>query len=240
MVTTESIKKIKMSCAIMRNLVAFPGIPMTIDMDKGPAKRIFENAIKENSPVFIVCQKNPMKDVQDINDVYPVGVTARIKQTVKTQSGVFRVIVEPQSRAVLTGFTDDKFTYAEIYEKEEDEEIDENTHSLALLREIKSIIHDFSKFAPSFSKEFWLLFDTIRDLGTACDFAASNLVPEPWDKQMILEEFSPSERAKKLIDLLEAERTIMEERLHIKKEVDERMKKNQRDYYLREQLKVIH
>ncbi len=240
MVTTESIKKITMSCAIMRNLVAFPGIPMTIDMDKGPAKRIFENAIKENAPVFIVCQKNPMKDVNNIGDVYPVGVTARIKQTVKTQSGVFRVIVEPQSRAVLTGFTDDKFTHAEIYEKEDDAEAEGTTHSLALLREIKSIIRDFSKFAPSFSKEFWLLFDTIRDLGTACDFAASNLVPEPWDKQMILEEFSPIDRAKKLIDLLEAEKTIMEERLHIKKEVDERMKKNQRDYYLREQLKVIH
>ena len=211
MVTTESTKKITLACAIMRNLVAFPGIPMTIDMDKGPAKRIFENAIKENAPVFIVCQKNTMKDVQNMDDVYSVGVTARIKQTVKTQSGVFRVIVEPQSRAVLTGFTDDKFTHAEIYEKE-DIEAEENTQSLALLREIKKIIHDFSKFAPSFSKEFWLLFDTIRDLGMACDFAASNLIPEPWDKQMILEEFSSVDRATKLLNLLEAEKAIMEEK----------------------------
>ena len=87
-----------MPCAIMRNLVAFPGIPMTIDMDKGPAKRIFENAIKENAPVFIVCQKDPLKDIADISEVYSVGVTAKIKQTVKTQSGVFRVIVEPLPR----------------------------------------------------------------------------------------------------------------------------------------------
>ena len=58
---------------------------------------IFENAIKENSPVFIICQKDPLKEVTDISDVYSVGVIAKIKQTVKTQSGVFRVIVEPSS-----------------------------------------------------------------------------------------------------------------------------------------------
>lgn len=239
MVTTESIKKMTMPCAIMRNLVAFPGIPMTIDMDKGPAKRIFENAIKENYPVFIVCQKDPMKEVEDITDVYSVGVTAKIKQTVKTQSGVFRVIVEPLARAVVTAFTDDKFTHAEIYERDPDDDESE-LRSRALLREIKGVIRDFMKFGPSFSKEFWLLFDTIRDLGTACDFAAGNLIPEPWDKQAILEEFSPCARAAKLLNLLEAERAVLEERAHIKKEVDERMKKNQRDYYLREQLKVIH
>ncbi|MBQ2989152.1 MAG: endopeptidase La [Clostridia bacterium] len=239
MVTTESIKKTTMPCAIMRNLVAFPGIPMTIDMDKGPAKRIFENAIKENYPVFIVCQKDPMKEVGDIADVYSVGVTAKIKQTVKTQSGVFRVIVEPLARAVITAFTDDKLTHAEIYEKNQEDEESE-LRSRALLREIKGVIRDFMKFAPSFSKEFWLLFDTIRDLGTACDFAAGNLIPEPWDKQVILEEFSPCARAVKLLDLLEAERAVLEERSYIKKEVDERMKKNQRDYYLREQLRVIH
>ncbi|MBR7162213.1 MAG: endopeptidase La, partial [Clostridia bacterium] len=149
------------------------------------------------------------------------------------------MIVEPLARAVITAFTDDKLTHAEIYEKNQEDEESE-LRSRALLREIKGVIRDFMKFAPSFSKEFWLLFDTIRDLGTACDFAAGNLIPEPWDKQVILEEFSPCARAVKLLDLLEAERAVLEERSYIKKEVDERMKKNQRDYYLREQLRVIH
>ncbi len=239
MVTTESIKKLTMACAVMRNLVAFPSIPMTIDMEKGPAKRIFENAIKENSPVFIVCQKDPMAEISDVNDVYSVGVTARIKQVVKTQSGIFRVIIEPLARAVITDFTDDKFTNANIFEKTV-VETEAELRSRALLREIKGIINDFAKFAPKFSKEFWLLFDTIRDLGQACDFAAENLLPDAEDKQTILEEFSPCARAAKLINLLEAEKSVLEERMHIKREVDERMKKNQRDYYLREQLKVIH
>ncbi len=239
MITTESIKKYTMPCAIMRNLVAFPGIPMTIDMDKGPAKKIFETAAKEGTPVFIVCQKDPMEEVTDITGIHSVGVTAKIKQVVKTQSGIFRVVVEPIARAVLTGFTDDKFLTAEIFEKTIGE--DEGAlRSRALLREIKGIMHDFSKYAPKFSREFWLLFDSIRDLGQACDFAAENLLPDADDKQEILEEFYPSDRARKLIDMLEAEKSILEERAHIKKEVDERMKKNQRDYYLREQLKVIH
>ena len=239
MITTESIKKYTMPCAIMRNLVAFPGIPMTIDMDKGPAKKIFETAAKEGTPVFIVCQKDAMEEATGLESIHSVGVTARIKQVVKTQSGIFRVIVEPMARAVLTGFTDDKMLTAEIFEKNVSED-DGELRSRALLREIKGIMHDFSKFAPKFSREFWLLFDSIRDLGQACDFAAENLLPDADDKQTILEEFSPAARARKLIDMLEAEKGILEERVAIKKEVDERMKKSQRDYYLREQLKVIH
>jgi ATP-dependent Lon protease len=239
MATNESIKKMILPCAIMRNLVAFPSIPLTIDMEKGPAKRIFENAIKENSPVFIVCQKDPMVEVSDVNDVYSVGVTARIKQVVKTQSGVFRVVIEPIARAVISDFTDDKLNAASIYEKTI-VETDNERRTKALLEELKDIIHGFAKFAPKFSKEFWMLFDTIRDLSQACDFAAENLLPTPEDKQLILEAFVPTERASKLINLLEAEKGVLEERMLIKKEVDERMKKNQRDYYLREQLKVIH
>lgn len=239
MITTESIKKYTMPCAIMRNLVAFPGIPMTIDMDKGPAKKIFETAAKEGTPVFIVCQKDPMEEAIDMNGVHSVGVTARIKQVVKTQSGIFRVVVEPLARAVLTGFTDEKMQTAEIFEKTVNED-DGELRSRALLREIKGIMHDFSKYAPKFSREFWLLFDSIRDLGQACDFAAENLLPDVDDKQTLLEEFSATARAGKLINMLEAEKAILEERAAIKKEVDERMKKNQRDYYLREQLKVIH
>ena len=237
MATNESIKKMILPCAIMRNLVAFPSIPLTIDMEKGPAKRIFENAIKENSPVFIVCQKDPMVEVSDVNDVYSVGVTARIKQVVKTQSGVFRVVIEPIARAVISDFTDDKLNAASVYEKTI-VETDNERRTKALLEELKDIIHGFAKFAPKFSKEFWMLFDTIRDLSQACDFAAENLLPTPEDKH--LEAFVPTERASKLINLLEAEKGVLEERMLIKKEVDERMKKNQRDYYLREQLKVIH
>ncbi len=239
MITTESIKKYTMPCAIMRNLVAFPGIPMTIDLDKGPAKKIFETAAKEGTPVFIVCQKDPMEEAIDLSGIHSVGVTARIKQVVKTQSGIFRVVVEPLARAVLTGFTDEKMQTAEIFEKTANED-DGELRSRALLREIKGIMHDFSKYAPKFSREFWLLFDSIRDLGQACDFSAENLLPDVDDKQTLLEEFSATARAGKLINMLEAEKAILEERAAIKKEVDERMKKNQRDYYLREQLKVIH
>ena len=237
-ITTETIKKYTMPCAVLRRIVAFPGIPMTIDMDKGPAKKILETAAKEGSPVFLVCQKNPLEDVTDIDDVYTVGVITKIKQVVKTQSGLFRAIIEPERRAVLTGFGDEKLQTANILEKlviETGVEL----RSRALLREIKSIIAEFAKYAPKFSKEFWLLFDTIHDLGAACDFAAENLIPEPEDKQKILEEFSPCARAEKLIGMLEAEKSVMEERVRIKREVDERMKKNQRDYYLREQTKVI-
>ncbi|MBQ8497478.1 MAG: endopeptidase La [Clostridia bacterium] len=239
MAINESIKKLTLPCAVMRNLVAFPGVPLTVDMDKGPAKRIFENAIKENSPVFIVCQKDPMENISDVGGVYPVGVTARIKQMIKTQSGVFRVVIEPISRAVISNFTDDKLNMAEVMEKTV-METETEVRSRAILREIKDIIRTIVKLEPKFSKDFLMLMDSLSDLNQACDFAAANLLIYTEDKQSVLEEFVPTERGVKLINLLNAEQAVLQERMHIKREVDERMKKNQRDYYLREQLKLIH
>ncbi len=239
MVTTETIKKHTLPCAVLNRIVAFPGIPMTVDMDKGPAKKIFENAVRDGGAIFMVCQKDPLKEASNISDVFSVGVIAKIKQVVKTQSGLFRVIVEPQSRAVLSNYHDDKLPFAEVFEKNV-EENDSELRTQALLRELRGIIEDFAKFAPKFSKEFWLLFSSIQDLSQACDFAAENLLPEYTAKQEILEEFSVCARAMKLINMLEAEKSVLEERALIKREVDERMKKNQRDYYLREQLRVIH
>ncbi len=240
MAIKESIKQLIIPCAVMRDLVAFPGVPLTIDLEKGPAKRIFEKAMKEDLPVLIVCQKDPWMEISEKEDVYSVGVTAKIKQLMKTQSGVFRVVLEPLSRAVIDSFVDDQtFDMVRITEKIV-VETDNDVRQSALLRELNAIIHDFTKFAPKFSKEFWMIFDTVRDLGQCCDFAAGNLLTVPDEKQIILEEFVPTERAIKLINFLEVEKGILEERLRIKREVDERMKKNQRDYYLREQLRVIH
>ena len=239
MAIQESIKQLNIPCTIMRDLVAFPGVPLTIDLEKGPEKRIFENAIKENSPVLIVCQRHPLTDVSDADDVYSVGVIAKIKQLMKTQSGMFRVVIEPLSRAVIDFFLDDKFTTAAVTEKTV-VETDNDVRKEALLRELNAVIHDFTKYMPKFSKEFWMIFETVHDLGQCCDFAAQNILSSSDKKQIVLEEFVPTERAVTLIRLLEDEKDILEERIRIKREVDERMKKNQRDYYLREQLRVIH
>lgn len=239
MVTTETIKKHHLPCAVLNRIVAFPGIPMTVDMDKGPAKKIFENAVRDGGQIFMVCQKDPLAQVSETSEIFSVGVIARVKQVVKTQSGVFRVIIEPLARAVLAEYFDEKIPYADVYEKKLVEEESE-LRTTALLRELQALIEEFAKFAPKFSKEFWFLFSSIRDLSQACDFAAENLLPDHEQKQELLEEFSPTARAAKLINMLESEKSILEERAYIKKEVDERMKKNQRDFYLREQLRVIH
>ena len=103
MITTESIKKYTMPCAIMRNLVAFPGIPMTIDMDKGPAKKIFETAAKEGTPVFIVCQKDPMEEAISIAKELmekgkPASMAAKeaAKLTGQTKGEVYKRLMEEE------------------------------------------------------------------------------------------------------------------------------------------------
>lgn len=228
-----------MPCALLRETVAFPGIPMTVDMTKGGAsKRALEAAAKDGTPVFLVCQKDPMTDAASVGDLFSVGVIAHVKQIIKTQSGLFRAIVEPQARAVVAGFHNEKIQSADVLEKTV-VETGVELHTRALLRELSSLVEDFAKISSNFSREFQLLFSAISDLGQACDFIAENLLPDTADKQAILDEFSPCARAEMLIGMLESEKDIMEERVHIRREVEERMKQNQRDYFLREQMKVI-
>ena len=239
MSTTESIKKYTMPCALLQETVAFPGIPMTVDTTAGGAsKRALEAAAKEGTPIFLVCQRDPKRDATSVGDLFSVGVIARVKQIIKTQRGLFRALIEPQARAVVSDFHDEKIQYVDILEKTV-VETETELHTRALMRELGGLVDELEELSSGFSKEFRMIFSVISDLGQACDFIAENLLPETADKQAILEEFSPCARAKMLIGMLESEKDIMEERVHIKREVEERMKQNQRDYFLREQMKVI-
>ena len=237
--TTEIIKKLSLPCVPTRQLVAFPGIPLSLEVGRAFSKRACDAALKNDSLLFVVCQNEYTEAEPTIDQVYPVGVTVKIKQLVKSPGGVFRIIAEPQRRAYLNSFSSGKYITAEVMEKTVSVADNGGVKGEALMRDVKNTLGEFVKFLPKFSKELWFIMNSIQDPGMFCDFIASNIVVEIEDKQKLLEEFDPIRRLELMLLILENEKQILSEEDKIHKKVRERLDRNQKDFYLREQIKVI-
>lgn len=241
--TTETLKKRTLPCVALRQMVAFPDIPLNLDVARSISKRACEAAMKENGTVFLICQKDGSTELPTtVDDFYAVGTVARIKQIVKGNGtgGVFRIIAEPKARAMLLSVEQDRYLTCEVMEKNVYLEDDGGIRAEALMRDLKNTVSTFAGLVPHFSRELFYLVNSIKDPALLCDFVASNIVADVEDKQELLEEFDPLKRIERLLIILENEREILKEEEGIQKKVKERIDQNQRDFYLREQLKVIH
>ena len=237
--TTEKIRKLKLPCVAMRQIVAFPGIPMNLDVARTTSKRACEAAVRADNMVFLVCQNDATVQSPTQKDCHTVGTVAKIKQLVKGQGTSLHIIVEPIARAYVEEITFDKYLTATVMEKRIYVEDNGGIKGEALMRDVRRILGEFIKILPKFSKELWFVINSIEDPGVISDFVASNVVSDIHDKQMLLEEFDPITRLQKLLIILEREKEILLTEAKIQEEVRENMDRNQRDYYLREQLKVI-
>lgn len=236
--TTENIRKLTLPCVAMRQIVAFPGIPMNLDVARAPSKRACEAAANADNMIFLVCQKEAAVQSPTEKDCYTCGTVAKIKQLVKGNGSSFRLVVEPIARAEVESIRSGKYLTATVIERT----VMLEGHDIeceALVRDIRDIIGDFSKTLPKFSKELWFLINTIDDPELLGDFVASNVISEIKDKQALLSEFDPIRRLHKLVIILEHEKEILSVEEKIQQEVRDSMDRNQRDYYLREQIKAI-
>ena len=237
--TTEIIKKLTLPCIATRGLVAFPGVPLSIEVSRAFSKRACEAAMKSDSMIFVVCQKEYTDGEPEIDSLYPVGVTAKIKQLVKASGGTFRIIAEPRERAYINALYHGKHLVAEVMEKSVSVADNGGITGEALVRDLKNTLGEFVKFLPKFSKELLLVINSIQNPGMLCDFVAANVVVDVADKERLLEEFDPLRRLELTLLILEQERQILSEEDKIHRRVRENLDRNQRDFYLREQIKVI-
>lgn len=238
-VTREMIKKVMLPCIAMRGTVAFPKIAMNLEVGRNASKKACDAALASDGLVLLVCQKDPSVEEPKREDLYSVGVTAKIKQLVKADGGIYRTLIEPLERAEITDFyRSGKYAVAEALEKSISFD-DGGVISTAMMRDIKNTVVEFSSLLPKFSKDLSAVIASIEDMSLLCDFVATNILPDPSDRQQLLEVFDPKSRAEFLLLKLESEKMVMREEAKINREVHARIDKNQRDYYLREQLKVI-
>ena len=233
-------KKITMPAVALRGLTILPGMVQHFDISREKSVRAVETAMMGDQKVYLVTQRNPQQEVPTAADLYQMGTVSQIKQIVKMPNGILRVMVEGLERAaLLTLFEDGQYLEAEIEDAPMQEEQLSDTVKEAMSRIVKEKLEEFGNANPKAVKDFIGSLLVITDLEPLLTQTANEF---PWDfavKQELLECDYVSHLYDRIVHYLMREIEILMIKRDYQGKVKEHIDKNQRDYILREELKVI-
>ncbi len=236
----EKIDKVSLPVIPLRGLVVFPSVPINFEVQRKCSLTALETAQAGDMYVFLLTQKEISVDSPEFTDLYKVGVVAKIKQTLKTPEGTVRVIAEGLCRGtVSSSLKAGDCMFADVITKTVSLKSNTGIRVEALMDEAISALDSVLEYAPQASGDLMLAARGIKNPGLLADFIASNALVRIEDKQKILEIYEPLKRLEKLAVTLEQEVKLLLAQLSVHKKVKEQLDENQRDYYLREELKVI-
>ena len=225
----------------LRGLNVFPGMLLTFDVERGSSIAALAAAVKVNGVIFLSAQKDITADAPGENDIYRVGTVCRIRQQLRQpRSSVCRVMVEGLYRAeALTMDTDGKFCTAELRRLDDRPERVRAERKEALVRNCLTLFKDYLQLNPEMMNEQLLNVVSNPDLGYIISYIAQNVHFSVENKQRILEELYPSRRLVLLGKLLKREIEILGIEKELSESAQEQMNRGQREYFLREELKLI-
>ncbi len=229
----------------LRGVVAFPGMTVNCDIPKDSFKSAAaaQHAATTGEPVLLASLldiSEPDTGEAEITKLCPVGTIAVIKQLIRTPDGETRLIAEGQCRAQLSSILPlDKYTVASVIAKAVTAEDHGGLEGEAYLREANRVLSQVVKYIPAVAEDILTHVGTIKNPGLYADFVAANILLRYEDKQAILECFEPLVRIDTLILLMQHEAEILSAERDIHRRVRARISRNQREYYLREEMKVI-
>lgn len=233
-------KKITMPAVALRGLTILPGMVQHFDISREKSVRAVETAMMGDQKVYLVTQRHPEQEVPTAADLYQVGTVSQIKQIVKMPGGNIRVMVEGEKRAaLLTLFEEGAYLEAEIEDDPMQEEQLSDTVKEAMSRIVKEKLEEFGNANPKAVKDFIGSLLVITDLEQLLTQTANEF---PWDfavKQELLECDYVSHLYDRIVYYLMRELEILMIKRDYQGKVKEHIDKNQRDYILREELKVI-
>lgn len=238
----EKVESLTLPVIPLRGVVAFPSIPVNFELEREISKKACQAALASNMLVFLLTQKDTSVDDPSDNDFYKTGCVAQIKQTLtKNQDGNIRVIAEGYCRAEVVKLKRDKgYITADVLSKTLTAETGVlDIRSEALINESLSTLEEVLQFHPTISGDYMTTASSISNPGLLADFIASSVFVRYQDKAAVLEMFDPLKRLEKTIVLMESEMKLLRTEMDIQRKVKEAIDENQRDYYLREQLKAI-
>lgn len=232
---------ITMPAVALRGMTILPGMIAHFDISREKSLKAVEDAMMNGQRIFLVTQKNVQQEDPAWEDMYSVGIIADIKQVIKLQSNIVRLLVEGTARAHLYGATDRKeFMEVEVIGMEEDGAQDLPPTAEAAMTE--SVVETFAKYAAvngKIAKEAVRQARDMNDLGRLMDYVANNLPIHYHSKQKILEAAVLSERYQVLLEIMFQEMEIAEIKNDFQQKVRERVDKHQKEYILREQMGLI-
>ena len=237
----ENNESVTLPVIALRGTIAFPKTTINFEAGDESAATAAKAAAASSSFLFLTAYNEYLDENEDVEfPYYRVGTVVRIKQMIRTPEGQTRIIAEGLVRAsvecyrTILGYTEADLICRHVALSEEG-----SMRGEATVNELRRAAEKNMRLLPADSSDLLNTIRTIRDPGALADFIAAHVLVRPADKQAILECIDPFARAEILLSILAEEAVVMEEESRIRQRVSARMNRHQKEYYLREQIKVI-
>ena len=239
--TDVTQERFVMPVLALRGITVFPNLLLHFDVGRAPSIRALEEAMAGGRDIFLVTQRDMSVESPGHEDLYAIGTIASVKQILRLPENNVRVMVEGKRRGrMLDLLTADPYLKAEVEPIYGEPAAGKNSpRTEALIRQVYALMEHYTELSDRVTSEVYLKILANENPGYISDYAAQNLPLRFQDKQAILEELRPTKRIERLCRILNREVEILEVESELEAKIHEEMAANQRDYVLREQLKVI-
>lgn len=231
-----------MPTVALRGIVLFPGMSFHFDVGRKKSIAAVKAAMHGNQKIFLVTQKDITEEDPKAEGLYSLGIIADIKQVIKsTDNNFMRVVVEGVSRASVVEILQEKPYFITDVREKKSQKVKETSadEAKAAIRKVKDIFDIYAHVSQRDIEEIAAKVFFSEDADELSDIVAGNTIANYVDRQGLLEELNPVARLQKLYLLLKQEVEILKHENDLESKVDEAMEKNQREYYLREKMRVI-
>ena len=223
----------------LRGLAVYPDQTVHFDVGRSKSVSALEEAMKKDQTIMLVPQKDLLENDPGLDGLYPIGAVAKVKQVLRTQGESLRVLVTGLCRARIKELTQSEPFMAGFVESVPETEVSDNLRSHALRREANSLFASYTEMTEHQVQTIQLRMLATEDTGFIADSIAQNSGIEFQDKAKMLCQLHPVRRLEMAVKLLRQEVEMLKLEAEIQEKTKANIDQNQKDYYLREQMRVI-
>ena len=222
----------------LRDIVVFPHMIVPLFVGREKSVRALEEVMKDNEQILLSSQVDPAEDQPTEDSIFKTGVLANVLQLLKLPDGTVKVLVEGQTRVLITNFVENELFFEAKCEKI-DETLGDEKANIALVKTVSQEFDRYAKVKKNIPDEAITTIASTNDPAKLSDLVSGHLGIEIDQKQDLLETLSVSERLEKVFSLMQGEMGVLKVEKKIKTRVKSQMERTQREYYLNEQMKAI-
>lgn len=231
---------VTMPALALRGLTIFPNMLLHFDVGRESSIKALDEAMTSGQTIFLVAQRDLAVENPQEGDLYTIGTISNVRQILRLPGDNVRVMVEGISRGRLCQIVESSpHLVAQVEEIPAEASVKRSARTEALIRQTYELFESYIELAPKMTQDILLSVLSSEDPGYIADYIAQNLPMRTGDKQVILEELRPVRRLEKLSQNLRREVEILELEQEMQNKVRDQLTRSQRDYVLREQLKVL-
>ena len=231
---------ISMPVLALRGMVVFPKQTTHFDVGRAKSVKALEKAMEKDQTLLLIPQKNLIHDDPSLEQLYPMGTVVKVKQVLRQQGDNLRVLVTGLYRARIAQMKKTEPFLCGLVEQVEEQEYVKSPKAEALMRQANILFADYLDTIQHAAQALQIQMIAAEDSGFMADCIGQNTGLDYSDKVRLLSQLNPTRRLEMAVDMLHHEISVLKIESEIQDKTNQVMEKNQRDYYLREQLKVIH